>query len=139
MDKATKVLLNSLRCPVCAGQIDMFDGKALVPRVKINYACAANYKHYGIWLEMDGLLPAYIEEETVEVIDGNHLYVVIQYHNRFIQKHWTSILVMDINGDGNIIEKKLPKEIKFKKSLFDFTKTNKVKLLNRVKTVLVFQ
>lgn len=135
MDKEVKALLNSLRCPICGGLIDMFEGEV---KKRINYACAADVHHYGIWLDTLEL-PAYIEEEYVEIIHNFKFYLIVQFHNRFFNKHQTNILVGEVNGDGNVIEGKVKKQFTFGQTLFDFTKVGKERLINKIKTILVFQ
>lgn len=130
-----KVFLNTLRCPVCGGLIDMFEGRAV--RRRFNYACAADYKHYGIYVNVE-LSPPFIEEEVLEISDKNHMYMIIQFHDQFLNKHMCNIDSFDINGDGNIVGSSKG-HFSFHKTLFDFKNSNKVKLLNKIKTILVFQ
>lgn len=139
MDKATKDFLNRLRCPICAGQIDMFDGKNSKPFTRVNYACAANSRHYGIILIND--FGPSIREEYVYLYDGPHMYQVQQIHYGPPLGSTTDIFMYDVNGDNNVIETAKLKNMKlsFRKALFNFNTTNREKLLNRIKTILVFQ
>lgn len=105
---------------------------------RINYACAANHQHYGIWLDTKEL-PAFIEEEYVLAETEHKFYLIVQYHNRFLNRHQTNILVGEVDGDGNVIDSKIKKQFTFGKTLFDFGKIGKERLINKIKTILVFQ
>ena len=105
---------------------------------RTNYACAANYQHYGIWLDTEEL-PPFITEEYALAETESKFYLIVQYHNRFLSRHQTVIITGDVDGDGNIIDNKVKKQFTFNKALFDFKSVGKEKLINKVKTILVFQ
>lgn len=134
MDKVLKSFLNTLKCPLCGSLIDIFDGKEV--KRKFNFACSSNYTHYGIWLNSD--LYPFIEEEVLEIHEKNHMYLIHQFHSQIPNTHMCSINIFNINGDGNITGS-LSSNFVYDKSLFDFRNTNRSKLLNKIKTILVFQ
>jgi hypothetical protein len=131
MDKATKIILNSLRCPLCASQIDMFQDKRKV----YNYSCSSVPEHYRIQFHSLGF-PAGVLLESVTIYEGSHQYEIIQNHFTDIK---TDIIMKSVDPEFRIIDKVSPKIFTYKKVLFDFQNTNKEKILNRVKTILVFQ
>jgi hypothetical protein len=136
MDKATKVFLNSLKCPLCKGQVDMFDSNVHRPSGKYNYACATDYNHYTILINDLYYGTIKLSEEIVKIYHDKYLYTIIQFRQI---KEKTSILIYNTDAENRIIEKQIPKIFNYSKLLFDFQKTNKENILNRVKTILVFQ
>lgn len=139
MDPVAKKILNALKCPICAAQIDICDGKNLVPRRKANFGCASNKDHYSFWMDDGEGFSFQIEEEYLNVVDNKFRYEIIQFHSKMLNMHQTNIQIYDVNGDGNIIEGNKVKLLTFKKQLFKFSKTNRIKIINRLKTILVFQ
>lgn len=114
-----------------------------MPRTS-NFSCAAIPEHFGIWfVHWDG--PPFIESETVIINEGFHQYKIVQKSNFMFANnhttvtHSTQLLICDIDAEQRLIEGSVPKFLHFYKHLFDFQKTNKEKLINRVKTILVFQ
>lgn len=134
-----KKFLNAIKCPVCKSQIDIFDGRRVFPGRRFNFACVTNYEHYAIYINTTDAPYFEIEEEYVSVKDIKHKYEIIQYHSLLLKTHQTNILIFDINGDGNVIEGNPIKDFSYNKTLFDLQKTSAKKLLNRIKTILVFQ
>lgn len=139
MNAIVKKFLNAIKCPVCKGQIDIFDGRRASPGRRFNFACATNYEHYAIYLNTDNAPFFEIEEEYASVKDNKYKYEIVQYHSLLLKAHQTNILIFDINGDGNVIEGNAIKDFSYNKALFDLQKTSTKKLLNRIKTILVFQ
>lgn len=112
-----------MSCPVCGAQIEGVS----------KFHCAANMDHYSIKFESD-TWPIRILSEKVIVNDNHRQYEVIQNDN------YTAIYVYDLDGDNNRIIKKghTPVPLTLNQKLFQFSKTNREKLLTRIKTVLVF-
>lgn len=114
-----------MRCPVCGGQIDGVS----------KFHCAFSKQHYSVVIDNDNF-PISITREYVRVNDGHKQYYIIQSANE------TEIYVFQLNGDYEIIPpdktKPAPKSIKFDKRLFNFSQINREKLLNRIKTIIVF-
>ncbi len=139
MDKAAKIILNSLRCPVCKGQIDLFDWAKPVSKKGNNFGCVYESKHYGLYF-VHWEMPYRIEQEIVIVNDASHEYEIHQTSyvsgRPFLS---TQIRMWDIDPEGRVISSSEFKDFNFNKHLFDFSKSNKEKLLNRIKTILVFQ
>lgn len=131
MDKATKIILNFLKCPLCGSQIDMFIDKGK----RYNYACSSVSEHYKIWFHCTGY-PAGVLVESVTIYDGSHQYEIIQ--NLFTDIK-TDIIIKSVDPEFRIVDKNKPKLFTYKKVLFDFQNTNKDKVMNRIKTILVFQ
>jgi hypothetical protein len=123
LDPILKALLNSMRCPVCGAQIDGVS----------KFHCASNLNHYSIKFETD-TWPIRILSEKVIVNGDSRQYEIIQTVDS------TAIYIWDLDGDNNRIIKKgnPPQPLSFNKKLFDFSKTTYEKLLNRVKTIVVF-
>jgi len=123
MDPLQKTILNSLKCPVCGGQIDGIT----------KFYCASNEEHYQVFFNGD-TFPYIISSEKVIVYNGKHQYEIIQTINS------TAIYIWKVDGENRRIIDKVnpPQPLVFGKKLFDFSKTNKEKLVNKMKTILVF-
>jgi hypothetical protein len=140
MDKIAKQILNSLRCPVCGGQIDLISWTKLERKPKDqNFSCVYDPEHYGIWF-VHWEQPVRLEMERATVYEGSHQYQVFQ-------QHWingaratsTKVVISEVDPEHRIIETKDKKVFQYDKHLFDFTKVSREKLVNRIKTILVFQ
>lgn len=134
MDPIAKAILDSLKCPICQSRIDLLDWKDVSDGKKYNFCCSSSWEHYRLFfVHWQPVL--YIEYETVIVYEGKHQYVVSQYND-----NRTEIFIREVDPEHNIIDKRGgPGKFAYPKHLFDFTKTNREKLVNRVKTILVFQ
>lgn len=139
MDKAAKLFLNSLRCPVCRGQVDMFDWAKPVSKRGHNFGCVYENYHYGIYF-VHWEQPYRIELETATVCDKSHQYEIEQRgYVPGVKMGYTQIRIWDIDAEQRLINSSNFKSFGFNKHLFDFSKSNKEKLLSRIKTILVFQ
>jgi len=140
MDKVAKLILNSLRCPVCSGQIDLISYTKLARKPSNqNFSCVYDPEHYGVFL-VHWEQPVRLELERATVYEGRHQFNVTQYHYFNGQPaHLTSISIREVDPENRIIDNVKPKEFHYDKHLFDFKKTNREKLVNRIKTILVFQ
>jgi hypothetical protein len=148
MDPLVKKILNSLKCPQCGAGIDIYTKISSC----FNYACAADNLHYQVHLATDnGLdyphnLPIHpvITAESVVMFEAKHKYVINQSNASILGTvDETNIEMFNIDPERRVIEdkkkRKLWKSFQYDKKLFDFAHTNKEKILNRIKTILVFQ
>jgi len=103
---------------------------------KYNYCCANNWEHYRI-LFVHWVVAPKIEYETVVVYEGRYEYLIHQYDNN--GNNNIEIFVYEVDAENRIIDTKKPSKFSFNKKLFDFSRTNREKIVNRVKTILVFQ
>jgi hypothetical protein len=132
LDPLVKAILNSLRCPVCNGQVDLVDWKVKQPEKKYNFCCVNNWEHYRLFfVHWEPVLR--IEYETVIVYEGRHRYIVNQYENNSAE-----ILISEVDAENRVIDTKSPKKFSYGQKIFDFSKTNREKIVNRVRTILVF-
>ncbi len=113
----------------------MYEGPRTAP-IMFNYACARDNTHYRIMFDVWS--PAVIRYENVWIYEGKHLFDIDQYISGMC-----IVRMADIDPEGRIIPDKsgsnYPYSIRFEKKLFDFQQTSREKILNRIKTVLVFQ
>jgi hypothetical protein len=134
MNKATKTILNSLRCPVCLGQVDLIDYMA--PKAKstsYNFGCAVHYEHYKLWFpHWDSNQIGY---DMVKVYEGRYLHIIMQRY----PITQTSISTQSVDAEGSLIDTLPAKTFAYNKILFDWSKTNPAKIINKVKTILTFQ
>lgn len=134
MDPLVKALLNSLRCPLCKGQMDL---KNVSTRKKdFNFFCVNNFEHYAIFLNHWNLPPK-IEEDAVIIYEKEKQFRVYQQY--FSPDGYTQITVRETDLEGRLIENSPPSVFSYNKNLFDFAFSNQEKILNRIKTILVFQ
>lgn len=141
MDPLVKKILNSLRCPICKSQIDLFQAKK---KNGNNFACATNHTHYAMFF-VSWDLPYRIEQEDVQVYSGNYLYEIRQHHYLSppslppMKCNETLIYIKEVDKELRVIEKGKLLKFQYPQLLFDFQNTTNEKIINRVKTILVFQ
>lgn len=125
MDSARKDALNRMKCPICGGQIEGVT----------QFHCVLSKTHYKFVIVED-IFPISITHEYVSVNDGRKQYYIIQTPNE------TEIYVHQLDGNYEIISpdktKPAPKSFKFDQKIFSFSETNREKLLNRIRTIIVF-
>lgn len=143
MDPLVKAALNSLKCPLCGGQIDLLDWKfSKRSGPQYNYCCANNWEHYRLFLNSNDK-PGLIEYETVLFYEGRYQYEIRQ-HNGANLFPVTSINLREVDAENRVIEKELTymqralPTFSFDKKLFDFSQTNREKIVNRAKMIVVF-
>lgn len=125
MDPELKVFLNSIKCPVCGGQIEGVS----------QFHCAFSKDHYRLYIEKD-VRPIQVNAEYVRLNEGKKQFYIIQQENK------TEIYIFKLDGDYRVIlpakGEPAPKSMTFGNKLFNFKNTTREKLLNKVKTILVF-
>ncbi|CAB4196845.1 hypothetical protein UFOVP1290_365 [uncultured Caudovirales phage] len=132
MDKVAKQFLNSLKCPICSAQIDMIKMRAIDFS---NFACVNDKYHYNLYYQYIQV-PFLVIQETVRIYDNNKLYEIFQSCDGSLS---TEITVKDVDKEYRVLDKKKTLSFRYDKKLFDFSKSNRESILNRVKTILVFQ
>jgi hypothetical protein len=97
---------------------------------KYNFCCVNNWEHYCLYLvHWEPIIR--IEYEKIIVYEGRYKYEIIRDDN------CTKIFSSNVDIENNVLNN--AKLYSSDKKLFDFSNTNKEKLLNRIKTILVFQ
>lgn len=138
LNPVAKKLLNTLKCPICGGQIDMLEHISN-GKYRPNFGCASNIEHFCIHIVMEDP-PIRIVTELVTAYSGKYKYDVIQEHSILDDTlASTKILINEVDMEHRIVNPLISKKIEFKKILFDFSKLDRKKLINRIKTILVFQ
>lgn len=141
MDKTAKLILNSMRCPLCKAQIDIIEPRPnpSYESWSSNFGCVADPEHYGIWFVHWEGPPPRIVREMIVVNEGDHQYKVVQIVEQFTSS--TTIKIYDIDAEQRVIYGRghEVRTFQFNKHLFKFSNTNREKILNRIKTILVFQ
>ena len=105
-----------------------------------NYSCVKDWEHYRINFYHLDLNDLKIEYETVVVYEGKRKYEVNQYYDLR-----TEFWVFEVDPEHRLVEEKAIGHIvskpsfRFDKWLFDFSQTNYQKIVNKLKTILVFQ
>src|SRR5882724_2560010 len=101
MDKLAKTILNSMKCPVCGGQIDMIEG---VSKRGNNFSCVSGPYHYGMHF-IHWEMPYRIDAEHVLIFNGSHAYDIHQsYYSGIIKLPQTSIIIRDVDAENRIID-----------------------------------
>ncbi len=138
MDSVQKAYLNTLRCPLCKGQLDMSMG---IKRALGSWICVNDPEHFGLSFANDDPPTCRISEEKLQLYHDKFLFIIIQ--SRFdLQGNpqtKTSMLIKPIDREGRVIEGVKTKSSFFDKFLFDFQNTTKEKIINRIETYLLFQ
>ena len=129
MDKQIKALLNSLRCPVCGAQIDI---AGMGISRAYNYCCAAYPPEYMLWVD-DLLSVPKIRYDKVVIYDGSKKYITDQGYvaNETVFDIW------NVDAEGNVKDYNY-KTVKLDYILFDYQKTDREKIVRRLKMVMVF-
>lgn len=134
MDKRSKYILNNLKCPLCESQIDLYDFMGRNSKSQsYNFCCASNYYDYQMWFpHWDD--PPRINFDLVEVYEGRHKFKIAQSYliNQTIIEMWK----VDIEHN---IKSNMSKNFTYQQILFDYSNTNRDKIINRIKTILTFQ
>ena len=127
-----KAYLNTLKCPVCKSRLDLYEVKDTSR--KYNFCCSSNWEHYRIFF-IHWEVALRVEYETVVLYEGRHQYHLTQYDD-----NRTELFIYDVDAENRVLslKDKKPFVARYPKKLFDFQTTNKEKLVNRIKTILVF-
>lgn len=125
--KQRLISLRWLRCPVCRGQVEGM----------VNLYCVYDKNHY-MANSTPTEEPFRINSEDVEFIDKSKLFFISQrYWTGHVPVTQTSIVVQKVDAENRVIGE--IGKLFFDKILFDFQTTSKEKMLNRMRTILVFQ
>lgn len=125
--KQNKAYYNTLKCPVCGGQLD---GNAQSDNFVLN--CVYDKNEYLVHFNVINNIPVIINEE-VRMNHNKHRFVIEQ-------AEFTKISTYNVDSEGWVIGI-LParKALEFQGKLFNFQAINKEKLIKRLKIILVFQ
>ncbi len=109
--------------------------------MKYNFTCSSNWEHYRIFF-VHWEPVCRIEYETVIIYEGKHQYRISQFapDKRFPSER-TEIYISEVDKENRILSSKDKKPfppISFEKKIFDFANTTREKIVNRVRTILVF-
>jgi len=130
-NKDLKTYFNTLRCPLCNGQLDSI---SKLETVKLY--CVSNFEEYICILNTTIYPPTFWWEE-VSIYHGNNKYWIGQEYKNLDMK--CSIQIRSIDKEGRVIEGSKIKSMVFKFKLFDFQSLDKNRILSKLKTILVFQ
>ena len=132
MNPVAKKILNNLKCPICSGQLDLLSWQVPQKVKDYNFFCVNDYRHYGIFL-IHWDFPIVIEQEGVTIFEGSHRFDVVQTKGK------TKITIREIDPEERVLDNVKPKVFDYDKEMFIFSQTNRDKIVNRIKTILVFQ
>lgn len=132
MDPLLKKLLNSLKCPICQCQIDMIDRKS-------GYGCVSNLDHYVISIMRNDFGIPQLFSEIVNIYDDKHKYrLTKKYDSAPATSVKTEIMVFKVDAEGRVNFSFKNNAFTLDKELFDFSKFNVDKAINRIRTVFTF-
>lgn len=135
MDKRVKLIVNSLRCPLCKSQIEGHDVYGPNARTtSFNFHCVSNYDDYRFWMPHDDYHVPKIHYDMVDIFEGKHKFRIDQ---RYLINR-TTIDVWEVDAEKNLVNEK-SKIFNYQQIFFDYQKTNRDKIINRIKTILTFQ
>lgn len=134
MDQRTKLILNSLRCPLCQSQIDLYDFyQKNIKSTSFNFCCASDWYHYRMWFpHWDN--PPKISYDVVDIYEGRHKFRIDQRY--FVNS--TTIDIWEVDAEHHLVNEQ-SKIFKYDQILFDYRNTTRDKIINRIKTILTFQ
>jgi|SRR5208282_1449590 len=131
MDPILKKIVNTLKCPICGSQIEGLEGA---------FYCVYNREDYCVYIShYDDIIR--VERESIMIFEGTRLYHVLQVYEED-KNNWTEFYIFPIDAEKRLIEGKADENYligTYEQSLFDFQDTNREKILDRLKTILVFQ
>jgi len=126
-----KELLNSLKCPICGGQID------IAPIGGSNYGCFNDPYHYNLNIETGSVaIFSFLTQERITLYDSKYRYDIVRIHGDNIK---TKIEMFDIDGEGRVIFSFIDKFVEIDGDAFDFKNFDSDKALKRIKMILLFQ
>lgn len=117
-----KIILDKWKCPVC--------NSALKQVNRAIFYCAINHLDFAVELLQDNC------KELVVIRNQGYQYNIIQRHSEKY-KNMTDIYVHHLDSENRIYGKS--SHWKFDEIIFNFQCTDKEKILNRIKTIMVFQ
>lgn len=101
-DKHIKLILNTLKCPICKGQVDLYDYlKKTAKSTQYNFCCSNDYEHYRMWFpHWDA--PPVINYDVVDVYEGRHKFRIDQ---RYLSKTGikTTIDIWEIDAERHLV------------------------------------
>jgi hypothetical protein len=110
---------------------------------KYNFCCAADWQHYRLhFIHWDPPIRVEYENVILYVPLGNdleqyHRFSITQIYDTLRLTAKTDITILLVDPEQHAIEE-FPK-VSYNQKLFDFSQTNREKIANRMKTILVFQ
>lgn len=124
MDPLLKHLINSIKCPLCGGQIE---GQSK------RFYCVLNDSHYTFHIPGEDP-PWLITQENMVLSDDKREYEILQ------ELDGTDIYVWKIDADGHRLADKnsLANPFHFDKPIFNFAHLTKDQILNKCRTILLF-
>ena len=128
-----KFILNSLKCPLCKGQIDLLSHETIGRSSKYNFGCAINNRHYVLFFNHWGD-PIEITLEKVTLFNNLKCYEIIEHI-----KPSTIIKISKTDLEDRILDNVEPKYIIYPYNIFDFQNTDKDKIINRLTMMLLYQ
>jgi len=134
MDPRVKAILNSLKCPICKSQIDLYDYyQKNAKSTQYNFCCASSYDHYRMWFpHWDN--PPKIMYDVVDIYEGRYKFRIDQRYS--ICR--TTIDIWEVDAEHHFINEQ-SKIFTYHQIMFDYPNTNREKIVNRIKTILTFQ
>ncbi len=126
---------NTFRCPLCPCQLDgleKFNGV-------ITLRCSWNPGHFRVSFNGSDVHNIFLIQDNLIYIDMKHKkkYVIDRlFESNKVRA--TYLYIYDVDGNGDRIEARLPKTLSLPGNVFNYTDLDEKKLLNAIKTVLVF-
>jgi hypothetical protein len=135
----TKRLLNSWRCPVCQGPINLIDFLAKdAYSTSYNFGCATEYLHYRVWFPHWESPHNQIHYDVVHLRDNDKRYLYVIHQRYLISRSTLDVWACD--EEYHMIED-THAILYFQYLLFDYINSNidVKKMIHRIQTILTFQ
>ena len=126
--------LDTLRCPVCQGQIDQLSSKLKLRG--FNYACGNNNDHYMLLVTLDSI----IDRDVLRIHGDLHRYEIFKSYTYINgqEECITFLSIFKTDAEGRVIDAVRSEILTFESDIIPFKGQSVEQILNRIKTVLLF-
>ena len=130
--KTIKTYCNTLKCPVCSGQLD---GLVRLDE-QFGLMCVYDVNEYYMTINVVSNVPVVVSE-SVRIHCGKFQYLIKQTpRNTIITPQYVDSEGMVIVNNPKLVT---PPPISFQQKIFNFQNLNREKLANKIKVLLVLQ
>lgn len=135
MDARLKILLRSLKCPICLSQID-YMGVKMFNSFNDTFCCSNNYEHYVI--KINNINGEYcVVHEVLTTYDNGLKFRIAQYKFPDDSKK-VYILVVNVDKEHNVIENHSEKDFRAN-YILDLQSLSEKQIIEQVEMLLLFQ
>ncbi len=134
-NKILKTYCNSFKCPLCPCQLD---GRGTFNGI-VTLRCAWNPDHFLVKFNAEDVYNIFLIEDKLLYLDikNKKRYTIErQFESNVVRL--TYLIIHDVDGNGDVLQAKVPKVVSLPGNVFNFEKLDEKKLISAIKTVLIF-